>query len=72
MSTLIGTYEYVLNSGDMTFFTANWAGIILGINFIAAKIDSTGMLDVTATPDWGRTALKADIIPRRTRYYIEC
>jgi hypothetical protein len=56
MSTLIGTYEYVLHSGDMTFLTANWAGILHGINFISAKIDTTGMLDVTATPDWGRTA----------------
>jgi hypothetical protein len=54
MSTLIGTYEYVLHSGDMAFLTSHWANITLAINYIAAKIDSTGMLDVTATQDWGR------------------
>lgn len=38
----------------MDFLTAHWAGIVLAINWIAAKIDTTGMLDVTATADWGR------------------
>jgi len=38
----------------MNFLTAHWPAIVLAINYIAAKIDSTGMLDVTATEDWGR------------------
>jgi hypothetical protein len=42
MFTLIGTYEYVLHSGDMAFLTANWAGITLAINYIAAKITPQG------------------------------
>jgi GH15 family glucan-1,4-alpha-glucosidase len=54
MATLIATYEYVLYSGDMAFLTSNWAKTTLAIDYIAAKIDSTGMLDVTATEDWGR------------------
>jgi uncharacterized protein (DUF608 family) len=54
MSTLIGTYEYVLYSGDMEFLTSHWSAIVLAIKWIAAKIDTTGMLDVTAIADWGR------------------
>lgn len=54
MSTLIGTYEYVLHSGDTAFLTSNWNKITLAVNYIAAKIDTTGLLNVTATQDWGR------------------
>jgi hypothetical protein len=54
MSTLIGTYEYVLYSGDIDFLTSHWAAIVFAINWIAAKIDATGTPDVTATADWGR------------------
>ena len=54
MSSIIGTYEYILHSADTEFLTSNWAKISLAINYIAGKIDSTGLLDVTGTADWGR------------------
>lgn len=54
MSSIIGTYEYMLHSTDTAFLTSNWAKISLAINWIAGKIDSTGLLDVTGTADWGR------------------
>lgn len=54
MSTLIGTYEYVLFTNDTTFFNTNWAKYKLAMVFITAKIDSTSLLEVTGTGDWGR------------------
>ncbi|TAQ87104.1 hypothetical protein B7494_g4573 [Chlorociboria aeruginascens] len=54
MSTLIGTYDYILYTGDTDYLTSIWTRYQLGMSFITAKIDSTGMLDVTGTADWGR------------------
>ncbi|KAG0650199.1 hypothetical protein D0Z07_3319 [Hyphodiscus hymeniophilus] len=54
MSTLIGTYEYILHRADTDFLTSNWSKIMLAINWIASKIDSTALLDITETSDWGR------------------
>ena len=54
MATMIGTYDYYLFTGDNTFLSANWARYQLAMSFITAKIDSTGLLYVTGTNDWGR------------------
>jgi uncharacterized protein (DUF608 family) len=54
MSSVIGTYEYVVYSGDVEFLARNWQKIKFAIQFIAAKVDSTGMLYVTGNNDWGR------------------
>jgi len=54
LSTIIGVHAYVLHTGDTAFLSANWAGFQKAMAFIIAKIDSTGMLDVTGTADWGR------------------
>lgn len=54
MSSLIGTYDYILYSGDLPFLARNWKGVKEGISFIARKIDSTGLLHVTGLNDWGR------------------
>ncbi|KUJ15977.1 glycoside hydrolase family 78 protein [Mollisia scopiformis] len=44
MSSIIGTYEYIVYSGDTEFLTRNWRKIKLAIQFVTAKIDSTGIL----------------------------
>lgn len=54
LSTILGTYDYVLYSGDITFLTTNWAKFKLAMSFITSKIDDTDMLKVTGTSDWGR------------------
>ena len=54
MSSIIGTYEYMLHGADTAFLKNNWVKIARAINWIAGKIDSTGLLDVTGTGDWGR------------------
>lgn len=58
MSTLIGTYEYILFTNDTTFFDANWAKFKLAIDFIVAKIDKTFLVYITGTADWGRLNTK--------------
>lgn len=54
MATLIGTYDYFLFTNDESFISANWGKYKLGMDYITAKIDSSGLLDVTSTNDWGR------------------
>jgi uncharacterized protein (DUF608 family) len=54
MWTMIGTYNYVLYSNDMEFLARNWAKYLAAMNYIYAKVDSTGLLQVTKTRDWAR------------------
>lgn len=54
MSSIIGTYEYVLYSGDITFLDRNWPKIERAIDFAVSKIDNAGLLYVTGSNDWGR------------------
>jgi hypothetical protein len=56
MSSIIGTYEYILYSANVGFLASNWPKISLAINWIAGKIDNTGLLYVTGASDWGRYA----------------
>ncbi|PCH42962.1 glycoside hydrolase family 78 protein [Wolfiporia cocos MD-104 SS10] len=52
--TLIGTYDYVLYSGDLTWLESTWSNYTKALQFLANKVDSTGLLYVTGTGDWGR------------------
>jgi hypothetical protein len=56
MATMIGTYDYLLFSGDLTFLSSNWAKYQSAMSFITAKIDNTGMIDITGANNWGRGA----------------
>ncbi|KAH7350613.1 putative alpha-L-rhamnosidase B [Rhexocercosporidium sp. MPI-PUGE-AT-0058] len=57
MSSLIGTFEYVLYSGDLQFLTFNWNAIKRAITYVVKKLDQeSGLLYVTGTGDWGRTS----------------
>ncbi|KAH8897136.1 glycoside hydrolase family 78 protein [Thozetella sp. PMI_491] len=56
MSTLIGTYDYVLFVGDMDFLDSIWNKYLSAMSFILAKVDSTGMIRITGANNWGRTA----------------
>ena len=52
---LIGTHNYVLYTGDMSFLTQNWYGYQKGVNYVYKKVLPTfGLLNVTGTGDWGR------------------
>ncbi|TVY80443.1 hypothetical protein LSUE1_G003567 [Lachnellula suecica] len=54
MATMIGTYDYFLFTNDMTFLSGIYDKYKAAMAYITAKIDSTGLLDVTGTDDWGR------------------
>ncbi|CZR60718.1 related to alpha-L-rhamnosidase B [Phialocephala subalpina] len=69
MSSIIGTYEYVLYSGDMAFLDKNWPKIQQAINFVARKIDHSGLLYVTGTNDWGRYTQGGHNTPANTLMY---
>lgn len=52
--TLIGTYNYHLYSGDTAWLQETWANYTKALQYLEDKVDSTGLLYVTATGDWGR------------------
>lgn len=54
MWTLIGTYNYMLYTGDADFVLKNWAKYLKAIDYIYAKVDSSGLLNQTGIRDWGR------------------
>lgn len=54
MATMIGTYDYFLWTNDQSWFSTIYPKYKAAMAFITSKIDSTGMLDVTGTNDWGR------------------
>jgi len=57
MSSLIGTYEYVLYSGDMDFLTINWNKVKSAVDYVVRKLDDdSGLLYVTGVNDWGRAS----------------
>ncbi len=53
MWTLYGTYLTYLYSGDKAWLDTVWARYKTALAYITAKIDGNGLLNVTATADWG-------------------
>jgi uncharacterized protein (DUF608 family) len=51
MWTQIGTYNYFLHTNDIAFLTTNWPKYERAMRFILAKVDATGLLNVTGTRD---------------------
>jgi len=60
MATMIATHDYVLYSNDINWLKSVWAGYLHAMTYITGKIDATtGLLNVTGTSGWGRTATDA-------------
>ena len=57
MTTLCVFYDYVLFSGDVDYLHATWANYTKAVGFMTAKIDSTGLVDITGSANWGRAAI---------------
>jgi hypothetical protein len=51
---MLGTYEYLLWTNDEPWMASIYPKYQAAIAFIIGKMDSSGMLDVTGTNDWGR------------------
>ncbi|KAK0661450.1 hypothetical protein DIS24_g2726 [Lasiodiplodia hormozganensis] len=54
MWTMIGTYNYVLYTGDLDFLELVWDRYIKAMDYVYAKVDGSGLLNVTGTRDWAR------------------
>jgi hypothetical protein len=54
MWTMIGTYNYMLYTADSSFVSKNWKRYLKAMEFIYAKVDSSGLLNQTGTRDWAR------------------
>jgi len=54
MATMIGTHDYFLFTNDKTFLNGIYDKYKFAMKFITDKIDSSGLLSVTGTEDWGR------------------
>ncbi|KAI1074195.1 glycoside hydrolase family 78 protein [Whalleya microplaca] len=56
MWTMIGTYNYVLFSGDIDFIETNWDKYRLAMDFLDGQLDpSLNLLNISGyTDDWGR------------------
>ena len=67
--TLVGAYTYVLYSGDFAWLQNIWANYTKGIEYLAEKVDDTGLLNVTGTLDWGRDGQGGHNSEANGRYY---
>lgn len=51
---MIGTYDYFLFTNDIGWLGSIYSKYLSSMSYITAKIDTTGLLNVTGTEDWGR------------------
>jgi hypothetical protein len=51
---MLGTYEYLLWTNDGPWLNSVYLKYKAAMAFIIGKVDSSGMLYVTGTDDWGR------------------
>ncbi|KAJ5300430.1 uncharacterized protein N7443_005432 [Penicillium atrosanguineum] len=56
LATMIATHDYILYSNDMEFLQSIWQNYTQAMTFIISRIDSTGLLNVTGSSGWGRSA----------------
>ncbi|RDW76790.1 uncharacterized protein DSM5745_06782 [Aspergillus mulundensis] len=57
---LIGTYNYLLYSGDTAFVVDHWPQFIKGLNRSLSLLSPNGIVKVTAERDWGRFTYGAE------------
>ena len=57
MHTLLGVYNYVLYSGDMSWLEDHWPAYLAALDISIGKVDETGLLHVTSTNDWLRPGM---------------
>lgn len=57
MHTLLGVYNYVLYSGDMSWLKDHWQAYLTALDISIGKVDETGLLHVTSTNDWLRPGM---------------
>ena len=54
LHTLVGTYYYVLYSGDLDWLEQRWAAYTKALGISIGKVDEFNLLHVSSTSDWNR------------------
>jgi hypothetical protein len=54
LHTLLGTYYYVLYSGDLNWLREHWAAYIKALSVSIGKVDEFNLLHVSSGSDWNR------------------
>ncbi|KAK2627360.1 hypothetical protein QTJ16_003326 [Diplocarpon rosae] len=57
LHTLVGTYQYVLYSGDIEWLKEKWDAYTTALTVSIRKVDETGLLHVSSTNDWIRPGM---------------
>ncbi|KAI1442213.1 glycoside hydrolase family 78 protein [Annulohypoxylon stygium] len=71
MWIMIGTYNYVLYSGDLDFIRENWDRYVAAMSFVTNQLDpSLGILNITGyIRDWGRFNVRDTQASAQMLYY---
>ena len=69
MWTLIGTSTYYLDTADKSWLDSIWSQYQRGVSFITAKVDGSGLLNVTGTQDWARSGQGGENIEANAMLY---
>ena len=70
--TLIGTYTYVLYSGDFEWLQSVWSNYTRGVQYLTSLVDDTGLVNVQSSLDWGRTGMSGHNSEANALYYKVC
>lgn len=57
LHTLVGTYFYVLYSGDLDWLETRWSAYTTALGISISKVDETGLLHVSSIFDWIRPGM---------------
>ncbi|KAM7199212.1 Six-hairpin glycosidase-like protein [Naviculisporaceae sp. PSN 640] len=57
MHTLLGTYNYVLYTGDLDYLRSRWEAYLRAVAVSISKVDSMGLLHVSSVADWLRPGM---------------
>jgi len=69
LHTLIGTYFYVLYSGDLAWLETRWEAYKIALEVSIAKVDETGLLHVSSVFDWIRPGMTGHNIEASSLLY---
>ncbi|KAK3327999.1 Six-hairpin glycosidase-like protein [Cercophora scortea] len=57
LHTLLGTYAYVLYSGDLGWLRTRWPAYLAALKVSISKVDDLGLLHVSSVADWLRPGM---------------
>jgi hypothetical protein len=69
LHTLVGTYFYVLYSGDLSWLETRWEAYKIALEVSIAKVDETGLLHVSSIFDWIRPGMTGHNIEASSLLY---